>query len=81
MKVSELFTSANDAITVKRVLGELVVPVLRREFAVVRAPRTPDAPVHPRVSTGLPVVAAAGAPVVGPATTRRGRRARAVASG
>ena len=42
-------------------LGELVVPVLRREFAAVRAPSTPDAPVHPRVAAELPVVAAAGA--------------------
>jgi len=30
-------------------LGELVVPVLRREFAAVRPPHVPDAPVHPRV--------------------------------
>jgi putative FMN-dependent luciferase-like monooxygenase len=30
-------------------LGELVVPVLRREFAAVRAPNAPEAPLHPRV--------------------------------
>ena len=42
-------------------LGELVVPVLRREFAAVRAPNAPDAPVHPRVAANLPVVAGTGA--------------------
>jgi putative FMN-dependent luciferase-like monooxygenase len=31
-------------------LGELVIPVLRREFDGVRPPTTPDAPVHPRVA-------------------------------
>ena len=30
-------------------LGELVVPVLRREFAARRAPNVPEAPHHPRV--------------------------------
>ena len=30
-------------------LGELVVPVLRREFDAMRAEGVPDAPVHPRV--------------------------------
>ncbi len=30
-------------------LGELVVPVLRREFAARRAPNAPEAPLHPRV--------------------------------
>jgi putative FMN-dependent luciferase-like monooxygenase len=30
-------------------LGELVVPVLRREFEAARAEGVPDAPVHPRV--------------------------------
>ena len=30
-------------------LGELVVPVLRREFAIGRPADVPDAPVHPRV--------------------------------
>ena len=42
-------------------LGELVVPVLRREFAAVRAPNAPDAPVHPRVAAKRPVVAGTGA--------------------
>ena len=42
-------------------LGELVVPVLRREFAAVRAPNAPDAPVHPRVAAKLPVAAGTGA--------------------
>jgi putative FMN-dependent luciferase-like monooxygenase len=31
-------------------LGELVIPVLRREFAVGRPADVPDAPVHPRVA-------------------------------
>jgi alkanesulfonate monooxygenase SsuD/methylene tetrahydromethanopterin reductase-like flavin-dependent oxidoreductase (luciferase family) len=31
-------------------LGELVVPVLRREFAIGRPAEVPDAPVHPRVA-------------------------------
>ena len=31
-------------------LGELVIPVLRREFDAVRPLTTPDAPVHPRVA-------------------------------
>jgi putative FMN-dependent luciferase-like monooxygenase len=31
-------------------LGELVVPVLRREFAIGRPAHVPDAPVHPRVA-------------------------------
>ncbi len=31
------------------VLGELVLPVLRREFALGRGENVPDAPVHPRV--------------------------------
>ena len=31
-------------------LGELVVPVLRREFSVARPDTVPDAPVHPRVA-------------------------------
>jgi putative FMN-dependent luciferase-like monooxygenase len=34
-------------------LGELVVPVLRREFAKNRPARVPDAPVHPRVAALL----------------------------
>ncbi|MEO5941237.1 MAG: LLM class flavin-dependent oxidoreductase [Candidatus Limnocylindrales bacterium] len=32
-------------------LGELVVPVLRREFAALKPAHVPDAPVHPRVAT------------------------------
>jgi putative FMN-dependent luciferase-like monooxygenase len=31
-------------------LGELVVPVLRREFAIGRAAHVPGAPIHPRVA-------------------------------
>ena len=31
-------------------LGELVVPVLRREFAIGRPSHVPEAPVHPRVA-------------------------------
>jgi hypothetical protein len=42
-------------------LGELVVPVLRREFAARRAADVPEAPVHPRV------VAARSASASGPA--------------
>jgi putative FMN-dependent luciferase-like monooxygenase len=38
-------------------LGELVIPVLRREVEARRAPNTPDAPVHPRVATAQPVAA------------------------
>jgi putative FMN-dependent luciferase-like monooxygenase len=38
-------------------LGELVVPVLRREFAALRAPGIPDAPVHPRVAAARLAVA------------------------
>jgi putative FMN-dependent luciferase-like monooxygenase len=38
-------------------LGELVIPVLRREFASRRAPSTPDAPVHPRVAAARSTVA------------------------
>ena len=34
-------------------LGELVVPVLRREFAKNRPAQVPDAPVHPRVAALL----------------------------
>jgi putative FMN-dependent luciferase-like monooxygenase len=34
-------------------LGELVVPVLRREFAANRPAHVPDAPVHPRVAAAL----------------------------
>jgi putative FMN-dependent luciferase-like monooxygenase len=38
-------------------LGELVVPVLRREFAALRAPGIPEAPVHPRVGAARSAVA------------------------
>ncbi len=31
-------------------LGELVVPVLRREFAALKPAHVPDAPIHPRVA-------------------------------
>ncbi len=31
------------------VLGAEVVPVLRKEFAALRAPGVPDAPLHPAV--------------------------------
>ena len=33
-------------------LGEQVVPVLRREFAIGRPAHVPDAPLHPRVARG-----------------------------
>jgi hypothetical protein len=41
-------------------LGELVVPVLRREFATGRPASVPNAPLHPRVQAA----AAAGAEAV-----------------
>ena len=51
-------------------LGELVVPVLRREFAALKPAHVPEAPVHPRVA------AARGdqptAPAVEPAAARAG---------
>jgi putative FMN-dependent luciferase-like monooxygenase len=37
-------------------LGELVIPVLRREFDALRPPNTPDAPVHPRVAAARSTV-------------------------
>ena len=40
-------------------LGDLVIPVLRREFAARRAPNIPDAPVHPRVAAARSAVAGA----------------------
>ena len=46
-------------------LGELVIPVLRREFALNRPANVPDAPLHPRVlaaRSGEPVAAAAAVP-------------------
>ena len=39
-------------------LGELVVPVLRREFAAGRPANVPDAPLHPRVSAAQAAAAA-----------------------
>ena len=39
-------------------LGELVIPVLRREFAARRAPNVPEAPVHPRVAAAEDLKAA-----------------------
>src|SRR5665811_2530507 len=42
-------------------LGELVVPVLRREFAVNRPPNVPEAPVHPRVLAAQAALAAEAA--------------------
>jgi putative FMN-dependent luciferase-like monooxygenase len=39
-------------------LGELVVPVLRREFAASRPSNVPDAPVHPRVAAARAASAA-----------------------
>src|SRR3954471_2806799 len=45
-------------------LGELVVPVLRREFAANRPADVPDAPVHPRVAANVaaPLPAKVAAP-------------------
>jgi hypothetical protein len=40
-------------------LGELVVPVLRREFATNRPPNVPEAPLHPRVLAARAAQAAA----------------------
>ncbi len=39
-----------EALDQVEMLGELVVPVLRREFAIGRPADVPDAPVHPRVA-------------------------------
>jgi len=44
-------------------LGELVVPVLRREFATNRPAQVPDAPVHPRVAALLGRTEPAAVPV------------------
>jgi hypothetical protein len=41
-----------EALDQLEMLGELVVPVLRREFAIGRPADVPDAPVHPRVAAG-----------------------------
>jgi putative FMN-dependent luciferase-like monooxygenase len=40
-------------------LGELVIPVLRREFAALRPPNIPDAPIHPRVAAARTAVVSA----------------------
>jgi hypothetical protein len=42
-------------------LGELVVPVLRREFAARRAPNAPETPLHPRVQAIAEPAVTAGA--------------------
>jgi putative FMN-dependent luciferase-like monooxygenase len=44
------------------ILGELVVPVLRREFAIGRPAHVPDAPLHPRVAAGRDLPAPTPAP-------------------
>jgi len=44
-------------------LGELVVPVLRREFAARRAPAAPEAPLHPRVAAARAAQSSAAAAV------------------
>ncbi len=49
-------------------LGTLVVPVLRREFAALRKPGVPEAPVHPRVAAWN-AAADASAPAGDPAMT------------
>jgi putative FMN-dependent luciferase-like monooxygenase len=49
-------------------LGELVVPVLRREFAANRPAHVPDAPVHPRVAALLGREPATAATAPGSAT-------------
>ena len=46
-------------------LGELVVPVLRREFAVLRPANVPDAPLHPRVKAAQAARQAAAALATG----------------
>ena len=47
-------------------LGELVVPVLRREFAIGRPDTVPDAPVHPRVASLIPATDAPAAAIPAP---------------
>jgi hypothetical protein len=44
-------------------LGELVVPVLRREFAAVRRPDIPDAPTHEGLLAAAQARAADAEPV------------------
>jgi hypothetical protein len=43
-------------------LGELVVPVLRREFAALKPAGVPDAPIHPRVAAARSLRDSAPAP-------------------
>lgn len=45
-------------------LGELVVPVLRKEFAAMRAPGIPDAPTHASLLAARQRTEAAGAPAL-----------------
>ena len=55
-----------EALDQLEMLGELVVPVLRREFAIGRPADVPDAPVHPRVAAAAgsgPVAALEAEPV------------------
>ena len=54
-------------------LGELVVPVLRREFAALKPAHVPDAPVHPRVAAAraLRAGSAVGEPVLAAPSTAR----------
>ena len=71
-----------EALDQLEMLGELVVPVLRREFAIGRPADVPDAPVHPRVAaaagqrTGL---GSAGGPR--PRMSTNGSRSLVVVSG
>jgi hypothetical protein len=49
------------------ILGDEVVPVLRREFAALKPGHVPEAPLHPRVvaaRAGRDGVPAAGSPVL-----------------
>ena len=48
-------------------LGELVVPVLRREFAALKPAHVPEAPVHPRVAAAR-AAGGGGRPAAEPAT-------------
>jgi putative FMN-dependent luciferase-like monooxygenase len=57
-------------------LGELVVPVLRREFAIGRPAHVPDAPVHPRVAAAQASAPAEPPPLETAATEPIGAAAR-----
>ena len=48
------------AIEQLEMLGELVVPVLRREFAINRPAHVPDGPLHPRLKAAAAAGAASG---------------------